>query len=200
MSNRWLKSLKIYKCDIVYIKKPIFVNFSQNQTTNKSLQDVVTDRKTTTRIWPKQEYLFIEQAPAHSDHYPLPPQQRSKAKALRFTSSFNPPPNVVPQTVRFMYKQVVPPDQQMHMRWRLGKKRKSQSLFFQNNGKKIKKKPSPLSKRHSIDLSNGIDQIVNKPCQISDVRQNKHAGVLFDSDKNTSYFKDILVKSDFYID
>lgn len=40
----------------------------------------------------------------------------------------------------YMYKQVVPPDQQMHMRWRLGKKRKSQSLFFQNNGKKDKEK------------------------------------------------------------
>lgn len=54
-----------------------------------------------------------------------------------------------------------------------------------------------------MDLSNGIDQIVNKlyqPGQISDVRQNKHAGVLFDSDKNISYFKDVLVKSDFYID
>ncbi|XP_056013181.1 protein capicua homolog isoform X5 [Ostrea edulis] len=63
----------------------------------------------------------------------------------------------------------------------------------------IERDASPPSKRHSIDLSEWINQRVlakrdglYQPGQISDIRQNRHIGVLFDSDKNTVYFNDVL--------
>lgn len=66
-------------------------------------------------------------------------------------------------------------------------------------GNEIEREPSPPSKRHSIDLSEWINQRVlakrdglYQPGQISDIRQNRHIGVLFDSDKNTVYFNDVM--------
>ncbi|XP_061164260.1 protein capicua homolog isoform X1 [Saccostrea echinata] len=66
-------------------------------------------------------------------------------------------------------------------------------------GNEIEREPSPPSKRHSIDLSEWINQRVlakrdglYQPGQISDIKQNRHIGVLFDSDKNTVYFNDVL--------
>lgn len=66
-------------------------------------------------------------------------------------------------------------------------------------GNEIEREPSPPSKRHSIDLSEWINQRVlakrdglYQPGQISDIKNNRHIGVLFDSDKNTVYFNDVV--------
>lgn len=50
----------MYKWNIFDITKPIYILFSQEHTLNKSLQDVVTERKKSPPESPKQEYLFLK--------------------------------------------------------------------------------------------------------------------------------------------
>ncbi|XP_069118802.1 protein capicua homolog [Argopecten irradians] len=57
----------------------------------------------------------------------------------------------------------------------------------------------PPTKRPMIDLINWINQRVlarrdglYQPGEIRDVKHNRHIGILFDSDKNTVYFNDVL--------
>lgn len=138
MSNRWLNhwkftsvtfctSRRLFLSTFLKIKQQIIAGLSDRQENHK------------------QNFLNrnISLLNRHLPIQIIIPFLHSRVQKLK-VSDLHPPltPLILypKQWDTYMYKQVVPPDQQMHMRWTLGKKRKSQSLFFQNNGKKDKEK------------------------------------------------------------
>lgn len=193
------KPLKIYKCDVLYITKPIFINFSQKQTTNKSLQDVVTDRKITTRTGISLSKSWTSTSPVLSDHCPIPPQQRSKGKALRLTSSFN---LLILYPKQWNTNRSFLKTSSRTRDWDSWRREKVNQYSSKETGEKKERKLSPLSKRHFIDLGGRINQIVNEVYQPSQINTSDKTGTLVCClmVKKTSYFKDVLFKSAFYID
>uniref|UniRef100_A0A8W8KR95 HMG box domain-containing protein n=1 Tax=Magallana gigas TaxID=29159 RepID=A0A8W8KR95_MAGGI len=154
---------------------------------------------------PKQEDPPPREPSAHSEHY-TPTVEASRVEAPDLPPPLPPSsctPNTEGQTGRSSRpasRSSVKRSVDAHEMETHEEEKKSIAIPpKKRKGNEIEREPSPPSKRHSIDLSEWINQRVlakrdglYQPGQISDIRQNRHIGVLFDSDKNTVYFNDVM--------